>query len=61
MFDLENDPYEQHDLAASDIANRKRLRRQLLKMLAATREPYFDVLIEHGIAINPPTIDVSDR
>jgi hypothetical protein len=45
----------------SDETNRGRLRGQLLQLLADTREPYFDVLIEHGVVPDGPTINVSNR
>ena len=59
LFDLENDPYEQKNLANTQIEIRNQLRQQLLKTLAETREPYFDVLIEHGVNLETPVINVS--
>ena len=35
------------------------LKARLLKLLSETREPYFDVLIEHGVKPQPPVRDVS--
>jgi hypothetical protein len=61
LFNLEQDPYEQNNLATSDETNLGRLREQLLRLLADTREPYFDVLIEYGVAPDGPTINVSNR
>jgi len=58
LFDLENDPYELKNLAGSKGVVCKKMRKQLLRLLKETREPYFDVLIEHGVDMNPPTIDV---
>ncbi|MCZ6681065.1 MAG: hypothetical protein O7E52_27915 [Candidatus Poribacteria bacterium] len=29
-------------------------------MLAETREPYFDVLMQHGVEAEGPVLDVSD-
>ena len=50
LFDLENDPYEQHDLATTEVERLEAFRTRLLDLLAANREPFFDVLIEHGVA-----------
>ncbi|MFT5128570.1 MAG: arylsulfatase A-like enzyme [Rhodothermales bacterium] len=53
LFDLEQDPYELHNLAddASDLL--PAMRQQLLGLLRETREPFFDVLMEHGVACRP--------
>ncbi len=59
LFDLDNDPYEQNNLAYIDTNRRDQLRQQLLRMLADTREPYFDVLMEHGVKAEAPVLDVS--
>ena len=61
LFDLEKDPYEQTNLVDTQTEIRNQLRRQLLKTLAETREPYFDVLIEHGVKLEIPVINVSTR
>lgn len=62
LFDLENDPYEMDNLAQSDraeaVAKRDEMRQRLLDLLAETREPYFDVLIEHGVPPEVPVLDV---
>ena len=54
LFDLENDPFEQHNLADANPAERDRQRARLLEMLADTRDPYWDVLIEHGVEAAVP-------
>ena len=59
LFDLQSDPYEQHNLAETDRTTCNQLRQQLLGMLRETREPYFDVLIEHGVKAEGPVLDVS--
>ena len=59
LFDLENDPYEMNNIADTNTEQCSRMRQQLLKMLAETREPYFDVLIEHGVKPAWPPLDVS--
>lgn len=51
LFDLESDPFEQSNLA-SGHPELPRFRQHLLAMLHETREPFFDVIIEHGAA--PP-------
>ena len=58
LFDLENDPYEQHNLAQQDRETCSKMRQLLLQLLADSREPYFDVLIEHGVAPEVPVLDV---
>ena len=59
LFDLEKDPYELDDLAEKNPQKREEMKRLLLKLLAETREPYFDVLIEHGVPAEGPVIDVA--
>jgi arylsulfatase A-like enzyme len=59
LFNLESDPYEMENLAETEPAQRAVMRQQLLNTLAETREPYFDVLIEHGAPLEWPPIDVS--
>ena len=49
LYDLETDPYELHNLAEDAHELLADLRAQLLELLRATREPFFDVLIEHGV------------
>ena len=48
LFDLENDPFEMNNLADAEPEICAALRGRLLDLLAESREPYFDVLIEHG-------------
>lgn len=59
LFDLEADPFEMHNVADANPAQLATMRQQLLRMLAESREPYFDVLIEHGAPLAWPPIDVS--
>jgi arylsulfatase A-like enzyme len=49
LFDLVQDPYEMHNLARDRPELCAELRSQLLDLLRATREPFFDVVIEHGV------------
>jgi arylsulfatase A-like enzyme len=60
LFDLAADPLERSNLAGrpEHAGTEAGLRRKLLQLLRETREPYFDVLIEHG-ADCAPTTDVS--
>ena len=58
LFDVENDPYETNNLCAQRPEVRNRMRQRLLELLAETREPYFDVLIEHGAPCAWPVKDV---
>lgn len=59
LFDLGNDPYEQRNLAAHEPARCREWKSRLKQLLSASREPYFDVLLDHGVQANPPTRDVS--
>lgn len=54
LFDLESDPYEQNNLVAQMPEQRHELRLLLLEALRVTREPFFDVLIEHGVECRVP-------
>ncbi len=56
LFDLETDRHEMVNLAAARPDLCRTMRELLLRLLRATREPYFDVLIEHGA----PPADTSD-
>ncbi len=61
LFDLQTDPYEQSNLAESEPELCDQMRHQLLQLLTDTREPYFDVLIQHGVKPEGPVLDVSGR
>jgi arylsulfatase A-like enzyme len=60
LFDLETDPYEMRNLAQEAPELCRQIRRKLLALLEETREPYFDVLIEHGVPCPPHVISVAD-
>jgi hypothetical protein len=60
LFDLEADPYELDNLCDREPEIRVALRDRLLALLARTREPYFDVLIEHGVTAEGPVTNVAD-
>ncbi len=59
LFNLVNDPYEQDDCSETMPEQCGRMRELLLTRLRETREPFFDVLIEHGSNMNAPDVDVS--
>lgn len=59
LFDLDQDPHEQQNLAQSDPETCTEMRQLLLQLMRDTREPYFDVLIEHGVTPAAPVLDVS--
>lgn len=59
LFNLARDPYELEDVAASEPAQRAHMRLLLLTRLRETREPYYDVIMEHGANLNAPDVDVS--
>ena len=54
LFDLENDPHELHDLARERPDICQQMQSRLLKLLHKNREPYFDVIIEHGVDQQTP-------
>jgi arylsulfatase A-like enzyme len=60
LYDLESDPYEMNNVIADEPDRRDRMRARLLQELSATREPYFDVIIEHGCPQVKPDIDAND-
>jgi arylsulfatase A-like enzyme len=59
MYNLKDDPFEMDNLAGKAPRKREELKKMLLELLKETREPFFDVLIEHGIAPEHPDTDVS--
>lgn len=60
LFDLANDPYEMENLAETDTDTCGQMRQKLLELLAESREPYFDVLIQHGVPPEGPVLDVGE-
>ena len=48
-FDLATDPYELNNLAYSKPDLCAEMRQSLLSLLQETREPFFEVLINHGV------------
>ena len=58
LYDLDSDPFEMNNLAASDTETCAEMRGKLLDLLADSREPYFDVLMEHGVPPQGPALDV---
>ena len=61
LFDLWEDPYESRNLADTDPARLADMRTHLLNLLKATREPYFDVIVEHGVRPDGPALNISRR
>lgn len=59
LFDLRDDPCEMNNIAPSQPDLAAAMRKRLINLLRATREPYFDVLIESGAPLNPGTLDVA--
>jgi arylsulfatase A-like enzyme len=59
LFDLKNDPYEMNNLAEHHPEQINEMRNALLELLEATKDPYFDVLIQYGTPLEGPTLDVS--
>jgi arylsulfatase A-like enzyme len=59
LFDLEADPFEEQNLAQQEPAQCTALRSRLVQLLHETRDPYWDVLIEHGVEPDGPVVDVS--
>jgi arylsulfatase A-like enzyme len=60
LYDLEADPYELHNLAKENVEKCAELRGRLLELLEETRDPYWDVLIEHGVECDEPVIEAND-
>jgi len=48
-----------NNLAETDTARCGDFRRRLLELLAESREPFFDVIIEYGVPQLKPDIDVA--
>ena len=61
LFDLEVDPYELNNLASERPDLRESMQTLLLQLISESREPYFDVLIQHGVQLEGPVTDVSDK
>ncbi|MDE2825441.1 MAG: sulfatase-like hydrolase/transferase [Gemmatimonadota bacterium] len=61
LFDLWEDPYESRNLADADPARLADMRTRLLSLLEATREPYFDVIVQHGVRPDGPALNISGR
>ena len=59
LFDLREDPFELHNLAMSAPERCREFRERLLRLLAETREPFFDVLIQHGVRPAEPILDAA--
>ncbi len=59
LFDLQEDPYELTNLAAAQPEACAQWREKLLDALRRTREPFFDVVIEHGVKPCPRPRNVS--
>ena len=60
LFDLKDDPYEMNNLSETDVQTCAEMRTKLLQLLSESREPYFDVLIEHGVPVEGPALDVGE-
>lgn len=59
LFDLVNDPYEMTNLAAERPEQVAEMRKILVHELRRNQEPFFDIIIEQGIAPDRADIDVS--
>jgi hypothetical protein len=59
LFDLESDPFEMVNLVHTDIEPRERMKAVLLWLLAETREPCFDAIMNHGVLPDGPVTGVS--
>lgn len=59
LFDLRTDPFEMDNLALRKPEECGHWRERLKALMLANREPYFDVLMEYGKQMNPPSRDVS--
>ena len=61
LFNLQEDPFEQHNLAKNNPEACEKMRQLLLGMLSEAREPYFDILIKHGVTPDGPALNSSTR
>jgi len=61
LFDLETDPYEMNNLAPTSPDLCVKHRERLLRLLRDTREPFFDVIMQHGVPIPEEVITLEDR
>ena len=61
LFDLEKDPYELNNIVAVDTVTRNELLGQVLHLLEETGEPYFQVLINHGVKPDVPVLNISGK
>ena len=59
LFELNADPFEMTNLAEVQLDKKRELKSLLLDMLKESREPYFDVLMQHGVPPAGPVVDVS--
>ena len=58
---IRGEPFELTNLAAERPDQCAALRARLLVLLRQSRDPYWDVLIEHGVEPDGPVVDVSER
>jgi len=61
LFNLLEDPYEMQNLAGIEGGVKEEMRNALLALMAGTKEPYFDVLMQYGVEPETPVINVSAR
>lgn len=61
LFDLQQDPYELENLVTRKVDTRDELREALLRLLQESGEPYFHILMEHGVQPQHPVLNVSER
>jgi arylsulfatase A-like enzyme len=60
LFDLPQDAYEMENLVDREAHMRDRMRAALLRLLQETGEPYFHILMQHGVQPQHPVINVSE-
>lgn len=61
LFDRKEDPFEMDNLAYKRPELNLRMRKELLELMRINREPFFDVIIEHGHSMNNQDIDISKK
>lgn len=61
LFNLKDDPYEMNECSKTMPEYSEQMQKLLLQRLRETREPFFDVIIEHGKNMNEKDIDVSAK
>ena len=61
LYDLDADSFKQRNRACNHPAECVRQRERLLALLHQNYDPYWDILVEHGVACDHEIVDISPR